>query len=185
MKKIMNFRPIVILCLSLILGIICATFIFVTENLKLVFLIMSALGFICLVILAIIFKKKFIVFLSIVVLVFAVPISVIFANQKTFNNNMKYHHEELVVAGRLCENYSFSSGGYLCLTLDNVEVIGADFKDELKGRIRVYISPKDNDLSKLTVGRFVSCFGEIEVNNFNDGSNYSLSNLSKRLYLSG
>ena len=151
------------------------------ANLKLVFLIMSALVFVCLVILTTIFKKKFIVLLSVAVLVFAVPICVIFANQKECNNNMKYNGEELVVSGRICENYSFSSGGYLCLTLDNIEIIGANFNDELDGKMRVYISPQNNDLSKLTIGRFVSCFGEVNVNNFNDGSKYSLSNLSNNI----
>ncbi len=181
MKKIMNFRPIVMLCLSLILGIICATFVFVGQSLKLVFLIMSALVFISLVILAIIFKKKFIVLLSVAVLVFAVPISVIFANQKLCDSNMKYDGEEIVVFGRVCENYTFSSGGYLCLTLDSVEFIGANYKEEVKGKVRVYIAPQNNDLSKLTVGRFVSCFGEVNVNNLNDGSKYSLSNLSNNI----
>ena len=181
MKKIMNFRPIVMLCLSLILGIVCATFIFVSENLKIVFLIMSVLALLCFIILTIIFKRKFIALLSVAVIVFMVPISVIFANQKTCNENMKYDGKELVVAGRVCENYSFSSGGYLCLTLDNVELVGANFKDEIKGKMRVYISPEKNDLSKLSIGRFVSCFGEVKVNNFNDGSKFSLSNLSNEV----
>lgn len=181
MKRIMNFRPIVMLCLSLILGIVFATFVFVSENLKIVFLILALLVFICLIVLAIIFKKKFIVLLSVAVLVFAVPISVIFANQKIYNSNLKYNNEELVIEGRICENYSFSSKGYLCLTLDNVEIIGADFKDNIDGKVRVYLSAQNKDLSKLTVGRFVSCFGEININNLNDGSKYSLSNLSNNI----
>ena len=181
MKKFMNFRPIVMLCLSLIFGIVCATFVFVTENLKLVFMIMLALVFISLIILTVIFKKKFIALLSVAVLLFAVPISVIFAYQKECNSNMKYNGEELIVSGRICENYSFSSGGYLGLTLDNIEIIGSNFKDDVKGKIRVYISPQNQDLSKLGVGKFVSCFGEVMVNNFNDGSKYSLSNLSNNI----
>ncbi len=94
---------------------------------------------------------------------------------------MKYHNKELVVVGRICENYSFSNRGYLCLTIDNVELVGANFRDDVSGKMRIYISAENNDLSRLSVGRYISCFGEVVVNNFNDGSKYSLSNLSNNI----
>lgn len=181
MKKIMNFRPIVMLCLSLILGIVLATFVFVSENLKLVFLIICVFIFACLAALSIIFKRKFIAFISAAVFVFMIPIGMVYLKQKEFNCNMKYNNEELVVCGRICENYSFSSGGYLCLTIDDIEFIGANFNDKINGKVRVYISSNNIDLKNLSVGRYISCFGEVKVNSFNDGSKYSLSNLSNNI----
>ncbi len=184
MKKFVNFRPVVVLLLSLMLGIIFATFVFVGENLKLVFLILSLLFFVSLVILYVIFKKKMLVFLSVAVLLFMIPISVIYSYQKTYNHNMKYMGEELVVTGRICENYTFTKTGYLCLTIDNIQIIGANFKDDIDGKIKIYAYAESYDLTKLNVGRFISCFGTCQVNNFNDGSKYSLSSLSNNVVMS-
>lgn len=184
MKKIMNFRPFVLFALSLILGIILATFVFVTENLKLVFLIIFLLMFACSIILVVIFKAKFLKYLSVCLLLIVVPVSQMYGMHKKINSNMQYNEMEVVIAGRICSNYKFTSSGNLSLMIDNVEIVGADFKDKIDGKVQIYARPEHFDLAELEIGRFISAFGVIRINNFNDGSDYVLSNLSNEIVAS-
>lgn len=181
MKKIANFRPIVMFVLSLILGIIFAVFVFQSKALKLIFFAFVVLFALCIFIANLKFKNKLLTIFAISALLFAIPVISIYFKQVSLDKNAKYNAEEIIVSGRICENYTFSNKGYLCLTLDDVKFVGANYKDSIKGNVRVYISRQGCDLTLLEVGRYVSCFGEVITNNFNDGSEYSLSNLSKNI----
>lgn len=181
MKKIANFRPIVMFVLSLILGIIFAVFVFQSKTLKLIFFALAVVFALCFLIMNFKFKSKLLAIIAISAILFSIPIISIYFKQTSLNKISKYNAEEIVVSGRVCENYTFSNKGYLCLTLDDVNFIGADYKDNIKGKVRIYVSRQGCDLSLLEIGRYVSCFGEVITNNFNDGSEYSLSNLSKNI----
>ena len=167
MKKIMNFRPLVMFALSLILSICFATYILVSENLKLIFFVICILMFLCAVIVSIIFKRKFLVILSVVMLLFAIPIGQMYLKQKTYNKTSKYAFEEVVINGRICENIKFTSTGNLNITLDSIEIVGPNYLKTIDGRVSIYTNPSNYDLSLLEIGRFVSTFGKLNVYYFN------------------
>lgn len=181
MKKIMNFRPFIVFALSLVFGILSATYLFVSLNLKLIYFIFFANVFICLIILLAIFKRRVLAFLSVCVLLATIPIGRLYFKQKEIEHNYRFNEEQVVVSGRICENYAFSSSGNLSLKLDNITVIGANFKEEISGKIAVYSRPDNYDLSKLEVGKFVSFFGSLKVNKFEPKADFSLYNASQNI----
>ena len=178
MKKIINFRPFVLFAMSLIIGIVLATFVFVTENLKLVFFIFFLMLFIASIIVAIIFKAGFLKYIAICLLLIVIPIGQMFHIHHEMNKNLDFDETEVVICGRIAENYKFTNTGNLKLEIDNIEIIGADFKHNIKGRVVLYSNPANYNLEKLDVGRNVSVFGKIRLNNFEKESKYLLSNLS-------
>lgn len=184
MKKFMNFRPFVVFALSPIFGIILATCVFVSYDLKLVFFCLFTMGFICSVIVAAIFKTKFLKYLMVCLLLATVPIGQIFHKHHELKDNAKYHEMELVIHGRISTNHKTTTSGNLSFVIDDVTLIGSDFKENVKGKLQIYISPKNYDLSKIEIGRYISTFGKIRVIGFGDESKFTLSNISNDIVAS-
>lgn len=184
MKKIMNFRPFVLFALSLILGICLATFIFVTENLKLVFLIFFSLMFVCSVILTVVFKARFLKYLTTCLLLVVISVGYMFNFHHKVNSVMKYNDSDVLITGRICSNYKTTESGKLGIILDDVTILNEDNETEIDGKIQIYVSSENFDLEDLKVGRYVSALGIMYVNDFNDKSGYSLSSLSNKVYAS-
>lgn len=180
----MNFRPAILFALSLIVGILLATFVFVTENLKLVFLIFFILCFVCFVVLVAIFKKKFLAMIAVCILLCTVPIGQIYSRVKQYNNLTNYSTEKILINGRISSNYKLTSGGSLNLVIDNILLVGPDYKLKIDGKVSIYTNPNNFDLSKLEVGRYVSVLGKLELNNIEDIDDYTLFNLSNNVIAS-
>ena len=170
--------------LSLILSICFATYILVSENLKLIFFVICILMFLCAVIVSIIFKRKFLVILSVVMLLFAIPIGQMYLKQKTYNKTSKYAFEEVVINGRICENIKFTSTGNLNITLDSIEIVGPNYRKTIDGRVSIYTNPSNYDLSLLEIGRFVSTFGKLNVYGLGYGVSDTLFYLSRDIVAS-
>lgn len=185
MKKIMNFRPLVLFAMSLILGVVLATFVFVSENLKLVFLIMFLLTLVCSIILIVIFKAKFLKYLAVSIALIVFAVGYMFGVQHKINNLAKYNETEVVISGRICSNYKFTDSGKLGFLIDNVCVIDENGRKEIDGKIQVYVSPDNFDLSSLKIGKYISSLSTLYVNDLTDKSGYALSAISNKVYASG
>ena len=181
MKKVLNFRPFVLFALSIVVGIVLSTFVFVSLNLKLVFLLFFALLSICSIILLIVFKAKFLKYLVVCLLLITLPIGQYYGMHRQMNKNYKHNETEVLINGRICENFKFTSSGNLSFEIDDVTLVGANFKEKINGSIAIYTNPENYDLEKLEVGRFVSVFGKIRINHFEENSKYLLSNLSNNV----
>ena len=181
MKNFMNFRPFVIFALSFVIGILSATYLFVSLNLKLIYFVLFSEIFVAFVVLFAIFRRKFLIFVSVCILFITIPIGRLYFKQKEVEYNQRFNEKVVVINGRICENYGFSSSGNLKLKLDNINIVGADFKEELDGNIVIYSNPDNYDVSKLEIGRFVSFFGTLKMNKFETGSDFSFYNLSHNI----
>lgn len=167
--------------MSLIVAISLAIFVFVSENLRLGLLIFAIISSICAIICVFIFKTKFLKLIFVCLLLSTFAIGQIYAKTIEFNDNKKYANEELVVSGRICSNYKFTTSGNLSFYLDNLEIIGANFSDKVDGKFVVYTNPEQYNLDDFEIGRSVFVFGKIRINFLNDDSKYSLSNLSNNV----
>ncbi len=181
MKKILNFRPFVLFALCLMLGTLLATYVFASSNLKLIYFLFLSVIALSFITLTIIFKKKVLAIIAVCVLLFSAPFGLLHFKQKKFEYNLKFDEQKLVIKGRICEHYDFSSSGNLSLMLDSVTVVGANFSEDLYGKIAVYVSPENFNLKDFELGRFITIFGKLRVNDFKTGEKFALYNMSSNI----
>ena len=158
MKKIFNFRPLVLFAISIVAAVLFATFVFASKNLRLSLLIILSFSAICVIICVFIFKTKFLKFVMVCLLLSSFVVGQMYVKTNEFNDNKKYDNEELVVHGRICSNYKFTSSGNLGFYIDEVELVGANFKDSLDGKIAIYLSPDSFDLDVFEIGKNIAAF---------------------------
>lgn len=181
MKKIMNFRPIVAVALSIIFSIILATFVFSTIQLRLSLFVFSLFLSVSLLICVCIFKTKLLKLIFVCLLLSCISIGQVYFKNYNINQNSKYNDKDLLVSGRICSNYKFTSSGNLTFFIDNIVVGGENFSDEIDGKMSIFISSDNYDLNDFEIGTTIQTFGKIKTNSINDDSKYSLTNLSKNI----
>lgn len=180
----MNFRPLAVFILSLILGIVLATFVFVSQSLKLVFIVFFGIIILCLISLIILFRKKFFIFIAVSVLLLTIPICQIYSKSLEHDKLRNLTKNEVVVSGRISENFKISSSGSLNFVLDDVVLIGPNFKKEINGKVSIYTSPNNFKLDELEIGTMLSAFCKLNVYDIENIEEYTLYNLSKNVVAS-
>lgn len=161
------------------LSIVFGTMVLHTKNLKLVFIVFFSLCLICSLVLCFIFKRKFLIFISICLLIVTIPLVQIYSKTSELHKLREYAGMDIVVSGRISDNYKITSGGSLNIVLDSVELIGPDFKVKTKGKVSVYTNPNNFNLEDFSIGRFVSVMGKLSVYDLENIQDYTMFNLSK------
>jgi len=178
MKNIMNFRLVFCCVISIIVAVLCATFIFVTKNSKLVMFIILLLMFILLLILYFKFKLKILAHFSVLILIFSLPFINLYARTFNIEKVNEFENKDVVVYGRISENYSKTSSGSVKIILDNITITSEDESTDVGGKIIIYIASKNLDKSKLKLGRFIYVSTILKTYDLKDDVYRSASNLS-------
>lgn len=166
----MNFRLFLYVAIALITSTVLSVYVFVGEKSKLVFLIIiAALIFICLI-LSLIFKKKFLIFILILLTGFIIPISSVYSKSILLNQNLSKNVENCYFSGKIYTRKTDLDKKVIKLYLSDVEI---NSTENISGDIFVYINTENLDVSKLEVGTTVLVNGSIELYSLQD------ENLSK------
>lgn len=185
MKSFMNFRVFVIIALSLFVATAFATYVFVSDNIRLtIFFILLAL-FVLLLIFAIIFKFKMIYLIATVMIFMAMPFINIYFRSEKLNDNLDYSDSEVTVYGKLSENFSYTTSGNLKLTLDDVYLISNGNLAKVDGKIQLYTNPTNFNLEDFTLGRYISVETDSLTFYFLNGNSDSMFYLNRDIVASG
>lgn len=186
-KRFFNYRPMLSICLFFIAGIICVVNFYIGKAFNIVLASLMIASFVTTFIIKLIKAKELKLFKSLsisIAFIMAVIMSVCFV--EVYNNRKSYDGEYFVNA-RVCERTYFSSKGKVVVTLDNVYVTNYKTleKEELKGKVRLYLEEDDNRCFDFVVGEEIS--GNLELMNVKlfdeDRNNFSLFN--RKVYVLG
>ena len=163
--KIMNFRPFVILAIFMILATFCAVIISHSARLVLFVIFISSFG--VALVLAGVMKKKWLLMISAVLLSVSMAFGHIYAKSKTLDNYQKYAGEDVSIYAKIAENYNFTASGNLSLTLADVYIETSAGYEKISGKITLYTNPNNLDLTKFSVGRYLSIKTNLTVFDLN------------------
>ena len=165
-----------IAALSLIVSTICATYVFVSANLKLtIFFVLLGL-FLCFVVISICIKSKMLYIICAVVFFFMCPILNLFIKGKTLENYAT-SDANVVVFGRIAENYSYSSGGSVKILLDDVTLFDNNEEKSLSDKILIYTNEDGLNFKDIIVGRYITVSAKLDFNKMADSYDiYYLNN---------
>lgn len=179
MKNIMNFRITLCCIISLLVAVICATFLFVTKNSKLIVFFILAILFIIFLICWFKFRLKVLAVITVTIFVVSLPILSLYFKCCKIEKIEKFDNKEVMVYGRICENWTKTNSGSVKVILDNVEIFDDEESEKVDGKVIVYISSKNLEKSNLKIGRFIYAHTRINVFNLKDDISKSASFLSR------
>lgn len=155
-KKLMNFRVALCLAVAMIVSIILANCLFVSQNSRLALMISLGAIFTAVLICFVIFKKRFLIFLLSIILFIALPVVMIYAKANKLNKNNLLISETTTYSGKICSYSEQLEDNALFLEVGDVKIIsGKEIKD-FKGVIYVRVYADGVDTSKFEIGKKVT-----------------------------
>lgn len=166
MKKIINFRFFLFLALSMMLVCILLTRFIVSENFKIVLIIIFAVAGI----LSLFFAVKSRSRIAALIVAIAIGGTIVSANllcrQREINSCNYLSKREVVITARVCSQYKVSENGQLSFIADHIVVFDENAKREIDGKIRVYASAYDAKLSEVSLGAKFTAFAVMTLYEF-------------------
>lgn len=162
MKKITNVRPVLIVALAMLVACAFAVSVAKSAKAKLVVAIVFFALFLILFVLRFALKIKVFALLAAVSLFVAFPFLVLHFKTVELNSYSKFNDKEILVSGKICETRIYNETT-LFVALDSVMVKSED-SDFLKmnGKIAIYVSAENLNLTKFDVGRFIDAKGKFK-----------------------
>ena len=174
-KKIFNFRFFVLLCLAIIILIVFSFYVCLSAVSKFIFAGSLFVAFVILLILFFIFKKKTLLIFAFVLMIGTLPILNLALRQNFSKQNAKFDNKEVLIQGRICDNYTYTSSGNVRITVDEIVLIDSKETKEINGKIYIYVRPQHLEIYNFKVGCFVEC---LATTHFFDYNGEDISRLS-------
>ncbi len=166
--RLMNFRPIVVMALVMIVAIFSAVYISNTARLACFIVFISAFGIIA--VLCGIFKKKALIMVSAIMLAVSISFGFVYSKSITLNSYKDYAGDEVYVYAKISEQYKYTTSGNLSLKLSDIQIrTGSGYK-KLNGFITLYTNPNNLVLSDFSVGRYVFVRTSLTIFDLDAGS---------------
>ena len=175
-RKLINFRFAFVLLLAILVITALLIGVFSSMLSKIILLAVVAAAFVIFLIFSIILKKKALIVVAIILAFALVPTTNIIIRQNSNSKNLAFNNSEVLISGRICENYSYTSSGNIRITLDSLSLSSSEEHKEVGGKILIYVRPHNLEVQKIVVGKHIDVLCEPEFFSY-DGDNASyLSN---------
>ena len=152
----MNFRVALCLAVAMVVSIILASCLFVSQNSRLALMISLGVIFSTVLICVVIFKKRFLMFLLSIILFIALPVVMIYTKANELSKNNLLISETTTYSGKI---YSYSEqleANALFIELDDVKILTGKETKDFKGIVYVRVYADGVDTSKLEVGKNIT-----------------------------
>ena len=178
MKRFANYRPLVVIAVSMVLATIFSVRVFEANKAKLLcFIILIAL-FVCLVAIQLWLKKKFLYLIMASVFAMALPFGLVYLKSKNYTKLASHNDETFVIEGKIADNYKFTSSGNLSISLTNVKVVEGSL-NKIDGTVTIYTNPNNFVLEDFKVGRIIKVKTNLTFFNLETDSERASSFLSR------
>ena len=168
------------MALSVIASTILASCVFVSQGLRLGFVIAFSVVFLIVLINFAVFRKKFLILLSIGLLIAIIPMLSIYCKSKTLVNNNAMLSEKCTYTGKIESLAEELDRNAIFIELSDVRILKGEEEKVFKGHVYVHLVANGVDTSKLDIGKIVTIYNsELVGMNLNKGSSES-----DRYYLS-
>ena len=161
----MNFRLFLYVAIAIITSTLLSVYVFVGEKSKLAFLISVVILIFACIILTLIFKKKFLIFILILLTGFIIPVMSIYSKSISLNQNLSKNVENCYFYGKIYTRKTDLDKKVVKLYLSDVRL---NSNENINGDVFVYINTENLDVSKLEVGTTVQVNGTIKLYSLQD-----------------
>ena len=188
MKKIINFRPLFIAAIVMLVATFLATRFFVAQNLKLTFfLIFLLIGIVCLIGFTL-KKKRIMAILGAMLLIASYPFLHIFIKGETLTRYQSFNNKVVTISGTIKGSMKILDNGSARVLVDDAKVDYFSESYKLAGDLYLYFSPDNYNLENFRSGTAVKVVGKTTTYSYQDTNiDRALSNLSSGVvgYVSG
>lgn len=158
----MNFRFFLILAVIMIFSIIMIAKVFVSQNSKIILMI-AVLSLLAInVVLLIVFRKKFFMFLAFVLLVMLLPTISIYSSVNKLERNCSLNVETCIINGKIYKIDENLENNNIYIYLTDVKLKSQEQSVDFYGKFLVKLNSDNVETSKIEVGRFITVKGEPE-----------------------
>ena len=184
MKKIINFRLMLLLAVGMVVSIILTAKFFVSQKLKLWLIVGFAVIFLIFLTCFALFKKKFLLIVAIAILSITIPIFSMYIKVNKYKQNTFENVEYYNISAKIY-NYTLNlKENKIYLSLENVKISDGLKVKNLLGNMFMCVSSNNIDVSKIQNGRYIKAKAEkdyITFYNGTEGNRKSLSSLSRKI----
>ena len=96
--------------------------------------------------------------------------------QNKNNLYLSFENQNIVVYGRVCDNYSFVNENTIKFKMDNVEFVDSERRVKVSGKINVYSNAYSIDFKEFKKGRYISFVANANVYKLNSDEVSYISN---------
>lgn len=169
-KKFMNFRFALFVAFAMIVSIILASCLFVSQNSRLIVIVLLSIFIVVTLINFAIFKKKFLIFLAVIILMMILPFAMIYSKAKAINENNSIISDRCTYSGKICSLSKRLDDNVIIIELSSVEIISDEQKKDFYGNVYVRLYSNGVDTSKLAIGNIVTIYNsELKGLTLNEG----------------
>ena len=188
MKKIINFRPLFLSAIVMLVAIFLATRFFVAQSLKLTaFIVLLVSGILCLICFSKI-KKRVIAVVGAMLLIASYPFLNIFIKGEVVSKYQSFNNETVSVSGTIKGPVKMLDNGSVRVLVDDAKVVYFSENYKISGGLYLYFTPDNYNLEDFRSGTSVNVVGKIKTYSYQDEDiSKSLSHLSVNIvgYISG
>lgn len=188
MKKIINFRPLFISAIVMLVATFLATRVFVLQRFKLtVFFVLVLAGIICIICFSK-HKKRLVAIVGAFLLIASYPFLHIFIKGEVVSNYKEFNNQTVSVSGWVKGSYKTLDNGSVRVVVDGAKVEYFSDSYKLSGDLYLYFKPDNYNLAEFRSGTKINVVGKITTYSYQDKNiSKALSNLSSNIvgYIGG
>lgn len=175
----MNYRPTLTFTLAIIVAILFATKIFITQTSRLVVLSLLLIAIIALLIFLILKKNKFLILLFSILIAITLPFASVYFKAKAINGNYALNVESCEIYGKIYKISEDLDKNRVDVYLTDSELITTTKTIKYTGNFLLRINSNNLDTSKIKIGRYVKAKVKPTLYTLNSNNSKDLSFISR------
>lgn len=181
-NKLMNFRIILFVAVTMIISSILAVKVFVTQNARLIvftsIFVLSLSTIICFIK----FKKRFLCIIFTLLFSAFIPTLSIFIKAEIINKNNFVNVEKCYISGKIYKINEKLDENKIDVYLTNVQVKSEEETKNYHGSYLIVIRTDNVKLSSIEVGKTLTHYGELGSFSLNSNNSKDISYISRGIY---
>lgn len=180
-KKLINFRPVLIFAVAMIIADVFAIKVFVSQLSRLIMLIILAVFLLALIIIRLVHKRKYLHIYIAVLFAFLIPFVSVYIRANKIKQNFCLNAENCEIYGKIYKINENLDKNYVDVYLTDVQLLLNDESKDFYGNFLIRVNSNNFDVSKLENGRYARSFVTPTLFSLNSGDESDIYYLSHNI----
>ena len=180
----MNFRPILLFAISMIIADVVAIRVCVSQISRLVVLISLAIFVFASIILTVIFKRKFLYTIISILIAMLIPFVSVYIKANKINKNLDLNVEKCEIYGKIYKVNENLDLNRVDVYLSDVKLLSEDDSLNFYGNYLLRVNSNNLELSRLETGRYVKAFTTPNFYSLNTRDRWEINYISRDIMAS-
>ena len=154
-KKLINFRPTLCLAVSMIVSIILATNVFISQRSRIIFICIFGTFTAAVLVYFLIVKKKFALVISASLLFMVIPFVSIYSRTNLINQNKSLNVNNCYISGKIYKVNRNTEENKIYIYLDDVRLKTTEDTQEFNGDFFLCLSLNSVETERLVSGQYI------------------------------